>query len=404
MQQWLSIDETAKTMLRRLHERRAPSIAPMPPLHRTTLHGRNVLEIAGPPGSGKTELLLQSVVSCILPKEWEGISLGGSEKPVLYLDLDCRFDIRRLVHLLESRIYDAEMRLYDMAWDMYDGQGGKTPHTNDKSGKQRPKGTGIQRTSAAESVEGSSATGSDSSVKTLVKTCLQRFYLKRCCSSFEFLVALKTMRAFMYQVAAQHGTTAELLILDSIGSFYWLERTTRSASAQAGRKTLNLWTVSEAVVNELHRVVQNHPKLLIMATKAMILKSWPNENPSSWKRGHIGRTNSKMQRPGYKKIPEQLFKSDKYSSRSTTEESPIEQSGHHDFLPASWRGFVTHRIVLQGPYQSDAYALQSWHPQTDSETCLPPFLQQNGTNRFQIVQSFSLFKMMVSSWLVEGNT
>lgn len=59
MQQWLAVDETAKTMLRRLRERCMPSITPMPPLQRAPLHGRNVLEIAGPSGSGKSELLLQ---------------------------------------------------------------------------------------------------------------------------------------------------------------------------------------------------------------------------------------------------------------------------------------------------------------------------------------------------------
>jgi hypothetical protein len=59
MQKWLNVDETARVMLSRKSELCNPVVTPRPPLHRAILHGGNVLEIAGPSGSGKSEVLLQ---------------------------------------------------------------------------------------------------------------------------------------------------------------------------------------------------------------------------------------------------------------------------------------------------------------------------------------------------------
>jgi DNA-repair protein XRCC2 len=49
-------------------------------------------------------LVRQAAVHCILPKEWEGIYFGGLGKAVMFLDLDCRFDVLRLAQILKSRI------------------------------------------------------------------------------------------------------------------------------------------------------------------------------------------------------------------------------------------------------------------------------------------------------------
>lgn len=59
---------------------------------------------------------------------------------MLYLDLDCRFDMRRLVHLLECRFHDAESRFFDIAWEMYESGNGPTVHTSTNSVKQPTNG------------------------------------------------------------------------------------------------------------------------------------------------------------------------------------------------------------------------------------------------------------------------
>ncbi|RLN04356.1 hypothetical protein C2845_PM13G14620 [Panicum miliaceum] len=107
---WLAVDETAATFISRSLSSRPQIILP-PPLHRAPLRPGNVVEIAGPSNSGKSHLLLMAAVQCILPKEWEGIYIGGLGKSVMYLDLDCRFDVLRLVQILRKRIAEGSAHL-----------------------------------------------------------------------------------------------------------------------------------------------------------------------------------------------------------------------------------------------------------------------------------------------------
>uniref|UniRef100_A0A0E0N5M1 Uncharacterized protein n=1 Tax=Oryza rufipogon TaxID=4529 RepID=A0A0E0N5M1_ORYRU len=100
---WLAVDETAAAFLSRSLSARPPILLP-PPLHRAPLRPGNVVEIAGPSNSGKSQLLLTAAVQCILPKEWKGTYFGGLGKVVMYLDLDCRFDVLRLAQVLRNRI------------------------------------------------------------------------------------------------------------------------------------------------------------------------------------------------------------------------------------------------------------------------------------------------------------
>ncbi|KAF3568231.1 hypothetical protein DY000_02011618 [Brassica cretica] len=44
---------------------------------------------------------------CILRKTWNGVHYGGLEKLVLFLDLDCRFDVLHLSDMLKHRLLEA---------------------------------------------------------------------------------------------------------------------------------------------------------------------------------------------------------------------------------------------------------------------------------------------------------
>jgi len=66
-------------------------------------HG-NVVYVQGPPSSGKTELLLQILVTCILPKKWGEVDVGGNESSVLYFDNDFKFNLQRVLQLIKSRL------------------------------------------------------------------------------------------------------------------------------------------------------------------------------------------------------------------------------------------------------------------------------------------------------------
>ena len=45
-------------------------------------------------------------MNCILPKEWNGVHYGGLERLVMFIDLDCRFDVTRLSEMLKHRIME----------------------------------------------------------------------------------------------------------------------------------------------------------------------------------------------------------------------------------------------------------------------------------------------------------
>lgn len=64
-----------------------------------TFHTGTVLELHGPEGTGKTEMLYHLTARCILPQ-----SEGGLEAEVLFVDTDVHFDMLRLVTILEHRL------------------------------------------------------------------------------------------------------------------------------------------------------------------------------------------------------------------------------------------------------------------------------------------------------------
>ncbi|KAK4391214.1 DNA repair protein XRCC2 [Sesamum angolense] len=147
---WIKVDETAKAALARILTER-PSVVLPPPLHRLALRVGNVVEIVGPSPSAKTLILIQTAINCILPKEWKGVQYGGLERPVLFVDLDCRFDVLSLSRALERRV------------------------------------TGANRVR-------SGVKGNENEYdKELFVACMSRFLYTRCYNSFEFLATLKTL-------------------------------------------------------------------------------------------------------------------------------------------------------------------------------------------------------------------
>lgn len=302
MKEWLAVDESAKSLLARTLARRIPPLTSVPPLHRVSLHAGHVLEILGPSGSAKSELLLQAAVACILPRQLDGISYGGSEGVVMMLDLDCRFDMLRLINVLQLRI-------------------------NEARALQGP----------SNDMEGNSNEGDD-----VFTGCLKRFFYIRCYNSFDFLAALKTLHAKIRRLS-ENGTHPHLLMIDSINAFYWIDRAVSSSSTPAGlgagRTALSLQVVFEAVVQELNQVFQTHP-LLILATKSLI-QNWP------W--------GDRKYTDGSKGVPPGNM--EPKLGRSYHNEMPSKEGRAvlRDFMPAVWQGFVTHRIILQGPFQPGAH-------------------------------------------------
>ncbi|XP_038891841.1 DNA repair protein XRCC2 homolog isoform X2 [Benincasa hispida] len=225
LSQWIDGDESASEMLARVLKERTSLV--VPPLHRVPLRVGNVVELVGPSGSAKTQILIQAAVNCILPKEWNGIRYGGLECSVVFIDLDCRLDITRLYQVLKLRILEAISN-------------------------------------------GSSSTGDQENFDALHATCLRRFFYIRCYDSFEFLATLKTMHHKLQKERDGLGVGLHLLVIDSIGAYHWVDRVSSSLPLWGhNRKGFSLANVLEAAVEEVRKLLLVHPSIVI-ASKATI--------------------------------------------------------------------------------------------------------------------------------------
>ncbi|KAI6669485.1 hypothetical protein NL676_004370 [Syzygium grande] len=219
---WINGDESAQQMLGRALTSR-PSFALPPPLHRAPLRAGNVVEIAGPSPSAKTQILVQAAVSCILPKERNGVHYGGLGHSVLYIDLDCRFDVLRLVEMLRHRIVQ---------------------------------------------VNGCSSTADN---EEILKLSMRQFSYIRCYDSFELLATLKTLHHRLEKEKKSNDIGGHFLMIDSIGAFHWVDRA--STSLPLGERT----------VEDLRKLMSIHP-MLVIVTKATIVAPTGNEFRRNYKR------------------------------------------------------------------------------------------------------------------------
>lgn len=144
----------------------------------------DVIEFTGAEGTGKSEILLNIAVQCSLPKTWQGRKLGGREGEVLYISTDYKFDVFRLMTILEGRVLNEA--LHTEAIDETTPQG--VPH-------------------------------SKSEYKELISSSLARVHVAYCCSSSELAVSLQSLKTFLHN----HPKVC-VLMLDNVAAYYWTDR------------------------------------------------------------------------------------------------------------------------------------------------------------------------------------
>ncbi|MCL7037877.1 hypothetical protein MKW94_023593 [Papaver nudicaule] len=283
--EWINGDESAKEMLSRVLTER-PFLL-IPPLHRVPLRVGNVVEIVGPSPSAKTQILIQAAISSILPKEWKGVHYGGLERKVLYIDLDCRFDVERLSHLLKHRIMSANRPINKINTELNENL-----QEHDEMNNQ----TAIYD-------------------EELFLACMKRFLYVRCYNSYEFLATLKTLHYRLQKGRKGKSVAAHFLMIDR----WTLNLMTRVATNTYLLKSLSLQSVVETVVKEIQKLLLVQP-MLLLATKATIL------GDGEFKRS-LGRA------------PQNT--SDLRTTRSSQKHT------YKEYMPSVWQLFITHRILLQ---------------------------------------------------------
>lgn len=158
----------------------------------SSLNRGDVIEVQGPAASGKTQLLYHLAACCILPKEVKVMSadghaestvhLGGWYRSVVVFDCEGRWDTRRLHTILVTRLnlLCSKTQLPPL------------PHK------------------------------SDSTVSLIALESLSRLHVFRPTSSFQLAATLQNLPK--YHAEKMQNEEMRLLLVDSISSFYWVDR------------------------------------------------------------------------------------------------------------------------------------------------------------------------------------
>jgi RecA/RadA recombinase len=140
---------------------------------------KDMTEIIGSSGSGKTELLMLLAANCILPAQCDEIALYGNNVGVIFLDLDCRFPMSRFAKMLAARI-------------AFYGQ----EHLSEEV-QQR-----------------------------ILQESLERFFLIQCLSASQLQETLERLPTWL---RTEHNI--RLLLIDNITAFHWTERAYGASAA-----------------------------------------------------------------------------------------------------------------------------------------------------------------------------
>ncbi|XP_067131788.1 DNA repair protein XRCC2-like [Centruroides vittatus] len=213
--------ETGIQLLARLGSR--DYLANLDPVIFPNLHPKQVVEVYGKAGSGKTEILYHFISQCILPKSWNGIILNGIDCNVLLIDNDYHFNLLRLVTLIEKRIRRENSKRHDVI----------NLH--------------------------------DDNVLSFVKERLQKLYILKCSNSEQFLITLCSLEKLLTE------NDISIIFVDSISAFYWLDR----MNFMDNYKKLEDYYGS--MVMTLKRLVNDY-NLILIATKQALMK---NTEPES---------------------------------------------------------------------------------------------------------------------------
>jgi hypothetical protein len=190
------------------------------------------------------------------------MEVGGRAVEVVWVCTDYKFDVLRLVAVLEGKVCSltsgaeqdeatAERRFHVLP--TFEGQ---SHSLIDASAHSRTRVTQHSMGSASNGAD------SDSDYKTLITSCLSRVHVLYCNSSTELGVTLQTLRQSFLRV---HSDVCAL-VLDNVAEFYWVDRA-EAGSVRGSELKQSVWVEAlRALVEEHHVVVFSALPLLFAQT------------------------------------------------------------------------------------------------------------------------------------------
>ncbi|XP_013407314.1 DNA repair protein XRCC2 [Lingula anatina] len=206
---------------------------------------RDVIELYGDEGCGKTEMLLHIILNTILPRNWRGFSFYGQEAGIILIDTDYHFSILRLSTLLENRVdrVVSEATGLQKNGDLIPQNGGITSNTGykDLPEQENPK------------------LPTQTDKETFIKSCLKRLFVFRCSSPTQLIATLHSLDALLL-----NRPEICILMLDSLSAFYWIDHSNGCDSAVARESN------QRQVCKILNKLITSY-NLVIFATKPAII-------------------------------------------------------------------------------------------------------------------------------------
>ncbi|KAI0095007.1 hypothetical protein BDY19DRAFT_879094 [Irpex rosettiformis] len=183
----------------------------------SALQPGDVLEIQGPPASGKTHVAYQTIISCILPHSPRHHGWG---KAAMIYDTDGTFQLKRLKALLYVRLIDSD---------------------------------GIAEDTG----------GTTSSFDELVANCLSRVYVFRPTSSIQLAATILNLGHLHATHDRFVGLEIGLVVVDSLSSFYWQDRFTVE-QFRVGPSGHNTTNPLQHVLSALENIRVSHRPIILL--------------------------------------------------------------------------------------------------------------------------------------------
>ncbi|KAJ4489390.1 hypothetical protein C8J55DRAFT_505005 [Lentinula edodes] len=198
----------------------------------------DVLEIQGPPASGKSHLLYLLMIICIIPTTYASTSLGGWGKVTILYDTGATFDLARFKQLLTSHLATAL----------------KNKDSND--------------------------------IQILVKRSLQNLHIFRPCSSIQLAATL--FRLPSYHQINLPDSEIGILAIDSMSAFCWADRfTAEQLRATPTSRVNESHNPLKHVIVALQRFHHTHKPLIVFTNWDLTPEVIEDERGSFSYRQHL---------------------------------------------------------------------------------------------------------------------
>ena len=179
--------------------------------------GQDVVQLCSKENCGKTEMLLNIIADTILPDQWNSIRLPGRNLSAIFISTDYKFDILRLVCIMENKLKEALQR------------------ENVKFKMQLP---------------------SITEQKSIVTSSLERCHIFKTSSGDELLSTVEWIPTFL-----QHVLSVCVIAIDNVATYYWMERNKHGLIECDSRQ--------KCLVNGLKKLVQTYNIVLFYTVPSL---------------------------------------------------------------------------------------------------------------------------------------